>query len=70
VNGYIESGYIVTLGALGVYAASLVGRERSARRRLPAPPARGTAPAEAPEDAPAGDEGSPAPPPGSSGTGA
>ncbi|HUZ21216.1 MAG TPA: hypothetical protein VMU75_11665 [Acidimicrobiales bacterium] len=80
MSGYIEAGYIVTLGALGVYAASLVGRERSARRRLPAPrpratstPVTGAAAVEAPADggrsaAPA-DEGRAATPPGPPGQG-
>jgi len=36
MNGYVESGYVVTLVSLGVYGASLVVRQRAARRRLPA----------------------------------
>lgn len=35
MNGYVEAGYVVGLGVLGVYATSLVVRERAARRRLP-----------------------------------
>lgn len=35
MNGYVEAGYIVGLGSLAIYAASLVVRERAARRRLP-----------------------------------
>ena len=34
MSGYIEGGYIVTLGTLALYGASLAARERSARRRL------------------------------------
>ncbi len=34
MNGYVESGYIVCLGALGTYATSLVLRERSLRAAL------------------------------------
>lgn len=34
MNGYVEAGYVVGLGTLAGYAASLVARERSARRRL------------------------------------
>ncbi len=38
VNGYVESGYIVALASLGAYGASLVARQRAARRRLPVAP--------------------------------
>jgi len=31
---YVDAGYVVVLLALFVYALSLVGRERAARRRL------------------------------------
>ena len=31
---YVDAGYVVALVALAVYAISLVGRERAARRRL------------------------------------
>ncbi len=31
---YVDAGYVVALVALAVYALSLVGRERAARRRL------------------------------------
>ena len=31
---YIDAGYVVALVVLAVYALSLVGRERAARRRL------------------------------------
>jgi hypothetical protein len=34
MNGYVEAGYVVILGSLGTYAATLVGRERAARRRV------------------------------------
>jgi hypothetical protein len=34
VNGYVEAGYVVGLGTLAAYAASLVVRERAARRRV------------------------------------
>ncbi len=34
MSPYIEAGYAVVLATLGVYAASLASRERSARRRL------------------------------------
>ncbi len=34
MNGYVEAGYIVGLGTLGIYAVSLLARERAARRRL------------------------------------
>jgi hypothetical protein len=48
VNGYIEAGYSVVLGSLGVYAAVLLRREHAARARLgpaPAPPAPAVPPA-------------------------
>jgi hypothetical protein len=38
VNGYIEGGYSVCLATLAIYAATLVRRERSLRRRLPEAP--------------------------------
>lgn len=42
MNGYVESGYVVTLVSLGAYGASLAVRQRAARRRLPAsPPSEG-----------------------------
>lgn len=34
MNGYVLGGYIVVLGAIGLYAVSLVERIRSARRRV------------------------------------
>jgi hypothetical protein len=34
MSGYIEAGYVVVLGALGCYTASLLSRERNARRRI------------------------------------
>jgi uncharacterized membrane protein len=34
VSGYVEAGYTVILGSLALYGASLVARERAARRRL------------------------------------
>lgn len=38
---YVQAGYVVALGGLAVYGASLLGRERAARRRVPVPvPAR------------------------------
>jgi hypothetical protein len=33
MNPYVEAGYVVVLATLAVYAAALVVRERSARRR-------------------------------------
>jgi hypothetical protein len=41
VSGYIAAGYVVVLGTLVVYAATLLRRERLARLRLgpPRPPA-------------------------------
>jgi hypothetical protein len=54
VSGYIEAGYVVVLGALAAYTASLLSRERRAQRRLrrdtkppshlqiPRPPSTGT----------------------------
>jgi hypothetical protein len=38
VNGYIEGGYGVCLATLTIYAATLLRRERSLRRRLPEGP--------------------------------
>ena len=35
MSGYIETGYVVALSTLAVYAASLLGRERRLRARLP-----------------------------------
>ena len=34
MNGYIEAGYSVVIGTLAIYSATLVQRERAARRRL------------------------------------
>jgi hypothetical protein len=34
MNGYVEAGYLVVLGTLGTYGATLVARERAARRRV------------------------------------
>lgn len=34
MSGYIEAGYVVVLATLGTYSASMVVRERAARRRL------------------------------------
>ena len=39
MNGYVEAGYVVGLGTLAAYAASLAVRERAARRRVGAGPA-------------------------------
>lgn len=36
---YVDVGYVVALVVLAVYAVSLVGRERAARRRLGGPSA-------------------------------
>jgi hypothetical protein len=33
MNGYVEAGYVVILGTLATYSATLVARERAARRR-------------------------------------
>jgi hypothetical protein len=33
VSGYIDAGYAIVLGSLGLYGVSLVARERAARRR-------------------------------------
>lgn len=33
MNGYVLFGYVVVLGAIGLYAFSLVGRIRAAKRR-------------------------------------
>ena len=38
MNGYVEAGYLVVLGTLGTYGATLVARERAARRRVGALP--------------------------------
>lgn len=35
MSGYIETGYVVALSTLAVYAASLLGREHRLRARLP-----------------------------------
>jgi len=40
MNGYVEAGYVVVLATLGTYGATMVGRERAARRRAH----KGTAP--------------------------
>lgn len=34
MNGYVEAGYVVVLGTLAGYGASVLGRERAARRRV------------------------------------
>ena len=34
MNGYVEAGYVVVLGTLSAYSATLVVRERAARMRL------------------------------------
>ncbi|MGA2803671.1 MAG: hypothetical protein ABSF89_04670 [Acidimicrobiales bacterium] len=34
MNGYVEAGYVVVLGTLSIYGATLVTRERAARRRV------------------------------------
>jgi hypothetical protein len=34
MNGYVEAGYIVVLGTLGIYGVALLTRERAARRRV------------------------------------
>jgi hypothetical protein len=39
VSGYVEAGYVIGLGTLALYGASIVGRERAARRRLKRPDA-------------------------------
>jgi hypothetical protein len=36
VSGYIIAGYLIVLGTLAAYAASLLGRQRAIRRRLSA----------------------------------
>jgi len=41
MSAYIVAGYLLVLGALAAYAASLLGREGVLRRRLPAPRPRG-----------------------------
>jgi hypothetical protein len=33
MNGYVAGGYVVVLGSLGLYAATLVARLRRARNR-------------------------------------
>ncbi|MFZ2058011.1 MAG: hypothetical protein WAV54_11460 [Acidimicrobiales bacterium] len=43
MNGYVEAGYVVALGTLGIYGVALAARERAARRRLGT--ASGAAPA-------------------------
>jgi hypothetical protein len=35
MSGYVEAGYLISLGSLSAYAVSLVVRERAARSRLP-----------------------------------
>lgn len=35
MSGYVEAGYAVILVTLGSYSASLVARDKAARRRLP-----------------------------------
>ena len=55
MSGYIEVGYVIVLGSLGSYAASLVTRERTARRRL-APPPDGSMTDAPPEPGPSGRE--------------
>lgn len=40
MSGYIEAGYSIVLGGLGIYGVTLLARERAARRRariLPEP---------------------------------
>jgi hypothetical protein len=44
MNGYIEGGYSICLATLTIYAATLLRRERSFRRRLPERPSRSAAP--------------------------
>ncbi|MGO9333469.1 MAG: hypothetical protein ACLQCU_05365 [Acidimicrobiales bacterium] len=34
MSGYVEAGYVVVLGTLGIYGVALAARERAARRRL------------------------------------
>ncbi|MDA8296328.1 MAG: hypothetical protein M0004_07045 [Actinomycetota bacterium] len=34
---YVQAGYVVALGGLALYGASLIARERAARRRVPVP---------------------------------
>lgn len=34
LSGYIEAGYVIVLGSLALYSASVVTRERAARRRV------------------------------------
>ncbi|MGH9171863.1 MAG: hypothetical protein ACRD0Z_13495 [Acidimicrobiales bacterium] len=51
MSGYVEAGYSVAFVALTAYAASLVLREKAARRRLRRPVPR-VPPAAAPREAP------------------
>lgn len=44
MSGYVEAGYAVVFGTVAAYAATLVVRERAARRRLRTSP--GLAPAQ------------------------
>jgi len=37
MSRYIEAGYLIALGSLSAYAASIVARERAARSRLTRP---------------------------------
>ena len=50
MSGYVEAGWSIGLGTLAAYAATLVMRERAARRRLariePSPSADGADPPE------------------------
>jgi hypothetical protein len=57
MSGYIEAGYIIAFSVLGIYATSLVARERAARNRLlrkGEDSAQKVAPAGRDEDAPVG----------------
>ncbi len=38
MSGYIDAGYVIVLGTLGVYGTTLLARERAARRRAGQPP--------------------------------
>ena len=68
MNGYVEAGYVVVLGTLSSYAATLAVRERAARMRLG--PAAKSASAPPAGETGAGGEGAgldPSPPAGGNG---
>ncbi len=41
MSGYIEAGYVIVLGSLSLYAASVLRREHAARLRLSRPVSEG-----------------------------